>query len=142
MVAEPSPAYHGLQFHETFGTYGYLMKLRAETLRDLGACDESVQRVPVPAGTRDAVAADGASRGRMPSAVANFLASHDLVSNVTYRRPRRRAAIEPLVDKYLPRGAGAVFSFEVQRRPLRRSGLHPGRDAVVAPARTWATRRA
>ena len=26
-----------MQFHETFGTYGYLMKLRAETLRDLGA---------------------------------------------------------------------------------------------------------
>ena len=26
VIAEPSPAYHGLQFHETFGTYGYLMK--------------------------------------------------------------------------------------------------------------------
>jgi O-acetylhomoserine (thiol)-lyase len=37
VVADPSPAYHGLQFHETFGMYGYLMKLRAETLRDLGA---------------------------------------------------------------------------------------------------------
>ena len=36
VVAGPSPAYHGLMFHETFGTYGYLMKLRAETLRDLG----------------------------------------------------------------------------------------------------------
>src|SRR5919202_1122552 len=31
-----SPAYHGLAFHETFGMYGYLMKLRAESLRDLG----------------------------------------------------------------------------------------------------------
>src|SRR5829696_17949 len=37
VIAEPSPAYHGLEFHQTFGTYGYLMKLRAETLRDLGA---------------------------------------------------------------------------------------------------------
>ena len=36
VVVDRSPAYHGLQFHETFGTYGYLMKLRAETLRDLG----------------------------------------------------------------------------------------------------------
>ena len=36
-IAEPSEAYHGLAFHETFGVYGYLMKLRAETLRDLGA---------------------------------------------------------------------------------------------------------
>src|SRR6201982_689246 len=37
VVSDPSPAYHGLQFHETFGVYGYLMKLRAESLRDLGA---------------------------------------------------------------------------------------------------------
>ena len=37
VIADPSPAYHGLQFHETFGMYGYCMKLRAETLRDLGA---------------------------------------------------------------------------------------------------------
>src|SRR5207237_5704799 len=36
VVADPSPAYHGLAFHETFGMYGYLMKLRAESLRDLG----------------------------------------------------------------------------------------------------------
>ena len=62
VVADPSPAYHGLQFHETFGTYGYLMKLRAETLRDLGGALVAVQRVPVPAGARDAVAADGAPR--------------------------------------------------------------------------------
>src|SRR5881398_876594 len=37
-IALPSPAYHGLAFHETFGPYGYLMKLRCETLRDVGAC--------------------------------------------------------------------------------------------------------
>ena len=66
VVADPSPAYHGLQFHETFGTYGYLMKLRAETLRDLGARDVAVQRLPVPAGAGDAVAADGAPRGERP----------------------------------------------------------------------------
>jgi O-acetylhomoserine/O-acetylserine sulfhydrylase-like pyridoxal-dependent enzyme len=24
VIADPSPAYHGLQFHETFGIYGYL----------------------------------------------------------------------------------------------------------------------
>ena len=40
VVADPSPAYHGLELHETFGTYGYLMKLRAEsTARPrIGAC--------------------------------------------------------------------------------------------------------
>ncbi|MFP6853783.1 MAG: aminotransferase class V-fold PLP-dependent enzyme, partial [Pseudomonadales bacterium] len=38
VIAEPSDAYHGLAFHETFGMYGFLMKLRSETLRDLGGC--------------------------------------------------------------------------------------------------------
>src|SRR5436309_4635265 len=37
VLTDPSPAYHGLQFIETYGVYGYLMKLRAESLRDLGA---------------------------------------------------------------------------------------------------------
>ena len=38
VLTDPSPAYHGLAFIETYGVYGYLMKLRAESLRDLGAC--------------------------------------------------------------------------------------------------------
>src|SRR4029079_16142548 len=37
-IADPSPSYHGLAFYETFGHYGFLMKLRAETVRDTGAC--------------------------------------------------------------------------------------------------------
>jgi O-acetylhomoserine (thiol)-lyase len=86
VVAEPSPAYHGLQFHETFGMYGYLMKLRAETLRDLGAA-------------------------LSPFSAFLFLESHELASNVTYPGlPSSR--YRPLVRKYLPRGAGAVFSFD------------------------------
>jgi len=45
--------------------------------------------------------------------VAAFLQSHALASNVTYpglSTSRYRAS----VDKYLPRGAGAVFSFDCQ----------------------------
>src|SRR6478672_9523009 len=37
-IADPSPSYHGLRFFDTFGHYGYLMKVRAETVRDTGAC--------------------------------------------------------------------------------------------------------
>ncbi len=44
-------------------------------------------------------------------AVAAFLESHELASNVTYPGlPGSR--YRPLVEKYLPRGAGAVFSFD------------------------------
>src|SRR5205823_14332426 len=44
-------------------------------------------------------------------AVATSLESHELPSNVTYPGlPGSR--YRPLVEKYLPRGAGAVFSFD------------------------------
>ena len=36
-ITDPSPAYHGLEFHATFGMYGYLQKLRSESMRDIGA---------------------------------------------------------------------------------------------------------
>jgi len=43
--------------------------------------------------------------------VAEFLESHELTSNVTYPGlPGSRYAL--LVEKYLPLGAGAVFSFD------------------------------
>jgi O-acetylhomoserine (thiol)-lyase len=110
VIADPSPAYHGLQFHETFGTYGFLMKLRAETLRDLGAAMSPFNAFLFLQGLETLSL-------RMDRHVANaqtvaaFLESHELASNVTYPglpSSRYRA----LVEKYLPRGAGAVFSFD------------------------------
>jgi O-acetylhomoserine (thiol)-lyase len=110
VVADPSPAYHGLQFHETFGTYGYLMKLRAETLRDLGACMSPFNAFLFLQGL-ETLSLRMARHVENATAVAGFLASHDLASNVTYPGvPTSR--YRPLVHKYLPRGAGAVFSFD------------------------------
>ena len=44
-------------------------------------------------------------------AVAEFLESHELATNVTYP-DLPGSPYRPLVEKYLPRGAGAVFSFD------------------------------
>lgn len=35
---DPSPGYHGLKFWETFGKLAFTFRLRTETLRDVGAC--------------------------------------------------------------------------------------------------------
>jgi O-acetylhomoserine (thiol)-lyase len=110
VVAEPSPAYHGLQFHETFGTYGYLMKLRSETLRDLGAAMSPFNAFLFLQGL-ETLSLRMERHVQNALAVARFLESHELASNVTYPglpSSRYRA----LVDSYLPRGAGAVFSFD------------------------------
>ncbi|KAI9273214.1 Cys/Met metabolism PLP-dependent enzyme-domain-containing protein [Helicostylum pulchrum] len=35
---EPSPGYHGLKFWETFGKLAFTFRLKTESLRDIGAC--------------------------------------------------------------------------------------------------------
>ena len=110
VVADPSPAYHGLQFHETFGTYGYLMKLRAETLRDLGGAMAPFNAFLFLQGL-ETLSLRMDRHVANAYAVAEFLESHALASNV--RHPALPgSAYAGLVEKYLPRGAGAVFSFE------------------------------
>jgi O-acetylhomoserine (thiol)-lyase len=122
VIADPSPAYHGLQFHETFGTYGYLMKLRAETLRDLGAAMSPFNAFLFLQGL-ETLSLRMARHVENANAVASYLASHPLASNVTHPglpASRYRA----LSDKYLPRGAGAVFSFDC------RGGRAGGQDFI------------
>src|SRR5450631_4118898 len=110
VVADPSPAYHGLAFHETFGVYGFLMKLRAETLRDLGAALSPFNAFLFLQGI-ETLSLRMERHVENARAVAAFLESHELASNVTYSGlPESR--YRPLVEKYLPRGAGAVFSFD------------------------------
>jgi O-acetylhomoserine (thiol)-lyase len=110
VIAEPSPAYHGLQFHETFGAYGYLMKLRAETLRDLGGTLSPFNAFLFLQGL-ETLSLRMQRHVENALAVAEFLAAHDQVSNVTYAG-LPQSSYQPLVTKYLPHGAGAVFSFD------------------------------
>jgi O-acetylhomoserine (thiol)-lyase len=110
VVAEPSPAYHGLEFHETFGTYGYLMKLRAETLRDLGAAMSPFNAFLFLQGM-ETLSLRMERHVQNAVTVANYLDRHPLASRVAYPG-LASSPYRPLVDKYLPRGAGAVFSFE------------------------------
>jgi O-acetylhomoserine (thiol)-lyase len=111
VIADPSPAYHGLAFHETFGVYGYLMKLRAETLRDLGAAispfnafllAQGIETLPLRMRQHVANA----------QTVAGFLETHPGVSRVSYPGLAGSRHHE-LAEKYLPEGAGAVFCFDL-----------------------------
>ncbi|MGH9337139.1 MAG: PLP-dependent transferase, partial [Vicinamibacteria bacterium] len=111
VVADPSPAYHGLSFHETFGMYGYLMKLRAETLRDLGAAMSPFNAFLFLQGL-ETLSLRMERHVSNALAVASFLEAHPMAERVTHPGlPKSR--YRPLVEKYLSRGAGAVFSFDV-----------------------------
>jgi O-acetylhomoserine (thiol)-lyase len=111
VVADPSPAYHGLAFHETFGMYGYLMKLRSESLRDLGGCMSPFNAFLFLQGL-ETLPLRMERHVQNALGVARFLEQHPAVHSVRYAGlPGSRYA--PLVARYLPRGAGAVFAFDL-----------------------------
>jgi O-acetylhomoserine (thiol)-lyase len=98
------------------------MKLRAETLRDLGAAMSPFNAFLFLQGL-ETLSLRMERHVENAAAVASFLSSHELASNVTYPGlPTSR--YRPLVDKYLPRGAGAVFSFDC------RGGRQAGQDFI------------
>jgi O-acetylhomoserine (thiol)-lyase len=111
VIAEPSPAYHGLAFHETFGTFGYLMKLRAETLRDLGAALSPFNAFLLAQGLETLPLRMRAHVANAQT-VARYLADHPQVRSVSYPGLAESRYL-PLVQKYLPGGPGAVFCFDL-----------------------------
>lgn len=128
VVADPSPAYHGLRFHETFGAYGYLMKLRAETLRDLGAALSPFNAFLFLQGLETLSLRMG-RHVTNAGLIAAFLDGHRLAANVTYPG-LPGSKYQPLVEKYLPRGAGAVFSFDC-------AGGRAGGQGLISGVTLW-----
>ncbi len=120
VVAEPSSAYHGLAFHETFGVYGYLTKLRAETLRDLGAALSPFNAFLLAQGV-ETLPLRMRQHVSNAQAVAEYLSSDKRVESVSYPS-LAGSAYRNLAEKYLPEGAGSVFCFNLPGG--REDGLH------------------
>jgi O-acetylhomoserine (thiol)-lyase len=112
VVADPSPAYHGLAFHETFGMYGYLMKLRAESLRDLGAALSPFNAFLFLLGL-ETLPLRMAKHVENALGVASYLEKHAAVEAVRYPG-LRSSPYHELAAKYLPRGAGSIFVFDIK----------------------------
>ena len=111
VIADPSPAYHGLAFHETFGVYGYLTKLRAETLRDLGAAISPFNAFLLAQGI-ETLPLRMRQHVSNAQTVAEFLQADSRVDRVTYPG-LSGSCYRQLADKYLPDGTGAVFCFDL-----------------------------
>jgi O-acetylhomoserine (thiol)-lyase len=108
-IAAPSPSYHGLRFYETFGHYGYLMKARAETVRDTGACLSPTNAFLLLQGL-ETLSVRMERHIANAQAVARFLRDDPRVAWVEYaglpEHPQHLLAL-----KYLGGRPGAVFSF-------------------------------
>ncbi|MDR3590538.1 MAG: O-acetylhomoserine aminocarboxypropyltransferase/cysteine synthase [Negativicutes bacterium] len=123
-LSEPDPSYHDIRYSETFGAIAFIIRLRVQILRDLGACLSPFNAFLFLQGLETL-------HLRMPRhadnalAVARYLEGHCQVSWVSYPglpcHPDHAKAA-----KYLPKGAGAILTFGIK------GGLDAGRKFIDA----------
>ncbi len=109
---EPARSYHGLKFSETFGNLAYIIKARVEGLRDMGTCMSPFNAFLFLQGI-ETLGLRMERHVASALAVAEFLERHKLVSWVKYPSLPSNPYYS-LAKKYLPKGAGAVFSFGIK----------------------------
>lgn len=129
-MTEPSPSYHGLNFWETFGAgnplglpnVAFIIRARTEGLRDLGPTLAPQQAWQFLQGL-ETLSLRAERHADNALALASWLAAHPDVARVTYPG----LSNHPHYDRaqhYLPRGAGAVLTFELRGGRGGR-GVHP-----------------
>ncbi|NCT85367.1 MAG: O-acetylhomoserine aminocarboxypropyltransferase [Comamonadaceae bacterium] len=111
-LCEPYDGFHGMVFTEESTVGAFLLRARREGLRDFGACMsphtawlmlQGLETLPLRMARHVANA----------QAVAEFLAVQPLVEKVAYPGLPSHPD-HALAQKLLPRGAGAVFSFDLK----------------------------
>jgi O-acetylhomoserine (thiol)-lyase len=111
-LTEAYAGFHNMDFAEESGTRAFLLRARREGLRDFGACMAPMTAFQILQGIETL-------HLRMPRHVEStrtvvaFLAGHPAVERVIYPELPDHPD-HALCRKLLPKGAGAVFSFEVK----------------------------
>ncbi len=111
-LSEPEPAYHGLKFSESFGDLAFTTHAHAVGLRDLGAAMAPMNAFLILLGI-ETLALRMERHCRNAQSVAEWLAGHPKVDWVSYAG-LPSSPYRDLAAKYLPNGAGAVFTFGVR----------------------------
>ncbi len=111
-LTEPYAGFHDLVFAEEFGPQAFITRARKEGLRDFGACMAPTTAFHILQGLETLSL-------RMDRHVANahriaeFLASHAAVQSVSHPDLESHPD-HALAKELLPRGAGAVLSFDIK----------------------------
>ena len=111
-LSTPSPEYNGLNFSETFGDLAYTMFSHAISLRDLG-CSQSPMNAWITLNGIETLPLRMERHCSNALSVARFLEKHSNVEWVSYAGLTSSTYYE-LGKKFLPKGAGSVFSFGIK----------------------------
>jgi O-acetylhomoserine (thiol)-lyase len=111
-LTEAYAGFHNMDFAEESGTRAFLLRARREGLRDFGACMAPMTAFQILQGVETL-------HLRMPRhvestrKVVQFLAGHSAVAKVIYPELPEHPD-HAVCKRLLPKGAGAVFSFEIK----------------------------
>ena len=111
-LSEPYDGFHGMVFAEESTVAPFLLRARREGLRDFGACMSPMNAFQILQGIETLplrMARHGASAQR----IAEHLAAHPMVAHVAYPGLPSHPDYA-LAQRLLPRGCGAVFSFDLK----------------------------
>ncbi|MDR2333693.1 MAG: O-acetylhomoserine aminocarboxypropyltransferase [Burkholderiaceae bacterium] len=110
-LTEPYDGFHNMVFTEESTTGAFLLRARREGLRDFGACMSPHTAWLILQGI-ETLPLRMEKHMRNTEKVVQFLASHPLVSRVGHPMLETHSS-HALAQKLLPRGAGSVFSFDI-----------------------------
>ena len=111
-LTEPYAGYHGLDFAEEFGPQAFIMRARAEGVRDFGACMSPTTAFHILQGV-ETLPIRMARHIENTRKVVAFLHAAEAVEWVVYPELPEHPDYE-LASRLLPKGCGAVFSFGIK----------------------------
>ncbi|QTH46185.1 homocysteine synthase [Cohnella sp. LGH] len=123
-LTEPDPSYHGVVYADAVGPIAYIIKMRVQLLRDMGAALSPFNSFLLLQGL-ETLHLRMERHSSNTLAVAKFLEAHPAVEWVNYAGLESHASYE-LAKRYLPNGQGAIMTFGIK------GGIEAGKKVINA----------
>jgi len=111
-LSKPNPSYHGVVFTDAVGKAAFVVKIRTTLMRDQGAAISPFNSFLLLLGLETlSLRTDRHIENALK--VVEFLKNHPQVAKVNHPSLETGAKKE-LYDRYFPKGAGSIFTFEIK----------------------------
>jgi len=146
-LTEPDESYHGTKYVESFGKMAYIVKARAQMIRDLGTCISPMNSFLIMQGL-ETLSLRMERLSQTALKVAKFLEQHPAVAWVNY--PMLESSdYHELALKYMPKGCSSIVSFGIKNGksagvkfiehltlPIHATNIGDSRTIITYPALT------
>ncbi len=146
-LTEPDESYHGTKYVEAFGKMAYIVKARAQMIRDLGTCISPMNSFLIIQGL-ETLSLRMERLSQTALKVANFLENHPAVAWVNYPM-LENSDYHKLALKYMPKGCSSIVSFGIKNGksagvkfiehltlPIHATNIGDSRTIITYPALT------